>query len=1016
MSSESGVDANTVTSSKDVSTQEVKTSTSNVEKKHSSFSSPSLWYNYKKKKNEPQVAYDIALTDPISVRIIKSMSFMYGYAMFIILFITAVLVVFAAIPITDWNSKVEVAGIMKTLPMINKTFYYTFTIGMLVITAALWITTNIAQYPYSPNEFHGYIFFRCSLATTLIVGSACLLMIILLNAAGVDLLFYFLDIPLCYGFMATLIVVDSVSRGTLWLVDPQKLTFLQQQSHIQKNVELVVNDDIQAVKERYCSSHSKRSDKNLKEQIDDAENKLQKSANVYGHGDLKALEAEDSDDEDDDEATTIANSMMRAQVDTEEMAKLTGAEDNEAKSVGHCFREVGYLVVLIFFLAFYPILVIPIYQSDSTSEPVRVLICCVVHPILQELILSYLRISRYDTKADFLHSSDLIASQNLVFMLELLLVLYRRCFIVSMRTQSAVITAIVLTGIEEAGLRLTLKERDDWLRQISEGTKNKVAEAALSAKKKKRLARKEKLKRAMEDKLLGISIVHSTINEIIACIITRVIFLVLMPHRYIFNVGDINQSTTMLITNMIIELISETLVDSLCLYAEAKRGIFVDEYMNLIQRPMQFAATCMSSTFPVVVTIWTFTSVPTALFCKSANPCSCTGDRYALYIPLCNTTGINGTSTSNETITAMEKSVQKEKNAFTDPFSSMSESDLFMIGVGFFGFLCILSFLAMIILSIRNRKFVEEQDKLDKKLQKMSNLLKTAQNIVDDVMGQDESEDLKDARQIAFADIELGEVIGEGSFGNVYKAKYHGETVAVKMMTPVAHRMKQKITRFKEEIELMAPLRHPNLIVMFGACWKDGAECLCLVLEYAGRGDYRRLLKDSRMKWQFPHKGIMAGTAKCMRYLHAQFPPILHRDLKPENIMVSACFEAKLADFGLARKSLHPTDEVVMSLVGSKGYCAPEVLRHEPYGTKADVFSFAIILYEAVSCRSAKTFLKRLQEQSLSTAYTVPDINNEVRGNRPMRKLIEACWAEESKKRPSFEEIVEILEKKDKDE
>ena len=81
----------------------------------------------------------------------------------------------------------------------------------------------------------------------------------------------------------------------------------------------------------------------------------------------------------------------------------------------------------------------------------------------------------------------------------------------------------------------------------------------------------------------------------------------------------------------------------------------------------------------------------------------------------------------------------------------------------------------MIILSIRNRKFVEEQDKLDKKLQKMSNLLKTAQNIVDDVMGQDESEDLKDARQIAFADIELGEVIGEGSFGNVYKAKYHGK-------------------------------------------------------------------------------------------------------------------------------------------------------------------------------------------------------------------------------------------------
>ena len=102
-----------------------------------------------------------------------------------------------------------------------------------------------------------------------------------------------------------------------------------------------------------------------------------------------------------------------------------------------------------------------------------------------------------------------------------------------------------------------------------------------------------------------------------------------------------------------------------------------------------------------------------------------------------------------------------------------------------------------------------------------------------------------------------------------------------------------------------------------------------------------------------------------------------------------------------------------MSLVGSKGYCAPEVLRQEAYGTKSDVFSFAIILFEAVSCRSAKKFLKGLQQKSLSVSYLVPELNSQVKSNKAMRILIEKCWAEKPQDRPTFDEIIEALEKKE---
>lgn len=82
-----------------------------------------------------------------------------------------------------------------------------------------------------------------------------------------------------------------------------------------------------------------------------------------------------------------------------------------------------------------------------------------------------------------------------------------------------------------------------------------------------------------------------------------------------------------------------------------------------------------------------------------------------------------------------------------------------------------------------------------------------------------------------------------------------------------------------------------------------------------------------------------------MAYLHSFKPPILHRDLKSHNLLVDNNWNVKLADFGLSRAQSLNT----MTAAGTPQWSAPEVIRQDHYTTKADVYSFAIIIYELLS-------------------------------------------------------------------
>ncbi|OQR98066.1 protein kinase [Achlya hypogyna] len=190
----------------------------------------------------------------------------------------------------------------------------------------------------------------------------------------------------------------------------------------------------------------------------------------------------------------------------------------------------------------------------------------------------------------------------------------------------------------------------------------------------------------------------------------------------------------------------------------------------------------------------------------------------------------------------------------------------------------------------------------------------------------------------------LDQVLGRGAYGEVVLGEYNGRLVAVKRLREDNATIK-KIETFIQEIELMSRFNSPFLVQFVGASWTHLADMKCVV-EYMEKGDLQTYLeataedKDALFPW--------ADKIRCARdmtrglvYLHNQ--NVIHRDLKSRNVMLTATLDAKLGDFGIARDA---TDESMTNAVGTYRWTAPEVLKGKHYDTKADIYSFGMILTE----------------------------------------------------------------------
>ncbi|XP_041996715.1 cysteine-rich receptor-like protein kinase 2 isoform X2 [Salvia splendens] len=158
--------------------------------------------------------------------------------------------------------------------------------------------------------------------------------------------------------------------------------------------------------------------------------------------------------------------------------------------------------------------------------------------------------------------------------------------------------------------------------------------------------------------------------------------------------------------------------------------------------------------------------------------------------------------------------------------------------------------------------------------------------------------------------------LGEGSFGVVYKASLrNGNVVAVKRLDISYSRAKAD---FESEGRLISNVHHRNLVRLLGCC-SNGSQLL-LIYEYMENGSLDTFLygeKRGSLSWK-QRFDMIYGIARGIAYLHENYHvTIIHRDIKPSNILVDSEFEAKIADFGLARLLPENLSHVITKFAGT---------------------------------------------------------------------------------------------------
>lgn len=262
--------------------------------------------------------------------------------------------------------------------------------------------------------------------------------------------------------------------------------------------------------------------------------------------------------------------------------------------------------------------------------------------------------------------------------------------------------------------------------------------------------------------------------------------------------------------------------------------------------------------------------------------------------------------------------------------------------------------------------------------------------------------------EVKLQEITLVKRLALGPLSEVYAAIWRDTKVGVKLLMPregIVDHLEEAVRNFRREIWVMHCLKHPNVLTLIGASLTPS--CYVLVMEYMTNGSLYEYLRDADNF--FPHQMVLTAAldiAAGMAHVHAA--GVLQRDLKSKNCLLSDNLVCKVADFGLARFA---NPDATYTFVGTPLWAAPEIIRHEDYSEKADVYSFAIVLWELV---------ERKDPYGSLNAFQVPlQVAND--GLRPadfsrpaplgLEPLMKQCWDADPEQRPPFAEIAGTLHK-----
>jgi len=209
----------------------------------------------------------------------------------------------------------------------------------------------------------------------------------------------------------------------------------------------------------------------------------------------------------------------------------------------------------------------------------------------------------------------------------------------------------------------------------------------------------------------------------------------------------------------------------------------------------------------------------------------------------------------------------------------------------------------------------------------------------------EESQLLVSDESITYKSFELLEILGQGTFGKVFKCKLKSQPQAPEYAMKVlkkAFLVKNNHLKYAiSECNILKQSSHPFVLKLHYAF--QTPENLYMILDYCPGGDLSYHLNKKQIFEENEAKFFIAEVILAIEYLHSLH--IIYRDLKPENILIDSEGHAKLADFGLAKEGVDGANQA-KSFCGSPAYLAPEMLTSKGVGKSADLYQIGACLYE----------------------------------------------------------------------
>lgn len=259
--------------------------------------------------------------------------------------------------------------------------------------------------------------------------------------------------------------------------------------------------------------------------------------------------------------------------------------------------------------------------------------------------------------------------------------------------------------------------------------------------------------------------------------------------------------------------------------------------------------------------------------------------------------------------------------------------------------------------------------------------------------------------------VKINELLGAGGFGSVYEATYMNTKVALKQLHTNCKNTIAAMQSFKAETrhEVLALMGHPNIVKILAI---SNASCLedepCFIMEFVSTKTLHALLSDQKEMFDDCRRiGIATQMSQALVYIHQH--GIVHLDLKPLNILMTCDGNCKIADFGCCQYIEDTPNTPSRSyLTGTLVYRAPELLKGEDPTFKADVFSFAICLWQLWS---REVPYKTQNHQAVVFRVVACNLRPTIPPGLDNRyvDLMTSSWSAKAAERPTMENIANTL-------